>query len=98
MAAIFISARDGLSNTLLVVEAVNTGIHWMEPHDLSVNDISQAFDVKAGKFISSYHAGGVNVAFGDSHTFFLSDKIDQKVLRALITPNGKEDLSGNSCL
>jgi type II secretory pathway pseudopilin PulG len=85
-----ITARDGMSDTLLIVEAANTGIHWMEPRDLSVDDIAAAFDAKAGKFISSHHRDGANAAYADSRTIFLPDTIDAATLRAIITYDGGE--------
>jgi prepilin-type processing-associated H-X9-DG protein len=88
-----ITARDGLGATMLVAEAVKTGIHWMEPRDLSIDDIGNAFNVKTGKFISSYHPTlGANVAFADGEVRYIESKnIDEQTLRRLIKfDNGPE--------
>ncbi len=85
--------HDSKANTLILVEAVNTGVHWMEPRDLSIDDIDKAFDVNAGKFMSSYHSGGANVVYADSRAVFMLDTIDRTVLRALFTYKGGEVLS-----
>jgi prepilin-type processing-associated H-X9-DG protein len=37
---------------------------------------------------SSFHPGGVNMAFCDGHVRFLSDKIRYGVYQALMTPDG----------
>jgi len=37
---------------------------------------------------SSFHSGGVHVAFADGHLHFLSDQIDGEVYAALISPQG----------
>ncbi|MDB5307952.1 MAG: hypothetical protein JWO38_2154 [Gemmataceae bacterium] len=40
----------------------------------------------------SNHPGGVNVAFADGHTVFISDQIDLAAWRAMGTPNGGEPI------
>ncbi len=50
--------RDGLSNTLLLVEVANSGIHWMEPRDLPVSALSAGINppnAAPGSAISSEH-------------------------------------------
>src|SRR5262249_28073198 len=49
---------DGTSQTLLVVEVANSGIHWMEPRDLHVLQMDHAINSKSGQGISSAHTGG----------------------------------------
>lgn len=39
---------------------------------------------------SSFHSGGVNVAFCDTHVTFLKQDVDYGVYAQLMTPNGKE--------
>jgi prepilin-type N-terminal cleavage/methylation domain-containing protein/prepilin-type processing-associated H-X9-DG protein len=48
----------------------------------------------AHKAARSYHSGGVNVAFADGSTRFISDNIQPQVWRALGTRNGAEPISG----
>ena len=83
---------DGPGNTILLVEAVGTGIHWMEPRDLSFDDLSDAFKPEAGVAISSYHGGGANVVFADARTAFANEGISPTVLKALFTHAGGETL------
>jgi prepilin-type processing-associated H-X9-DG protein len=44
--------------------------------------------------IASRHAGGAQVAFVDGHTEFLTDATDPRVVQAMMTINGGEDVSG----
>lgn len=78
---------DGTANTILVVEVVGSGIHWMEPRDLSIDELSRAINDGSGQWISSRHPGGANAACADGSLHFLSQSIDQATLRALILRN-----------
>jgi prepilin-type processing-associated H-X9-DG protein len=44
--------------------------------------------------IFSFHTGGAHVVFCDGHTAFLTESIDPRTLRALVTRNGGEVISG----
>lgn len=45
----FSDISDGASNTILIVEVADSGIHWMEPRDLTFKDMSfQIIDPLAG--------------------------------------------------
>jgi prepilin-type processing-associated H-X9-DG protein len=83
---------DGPSETIMLVEMANSGIHWMEPKDLDFATIPLAFNPKSGKGISSGHASGVNVAFADGSVHFLADDLSPGVVRALLTIHGGEHL------
>jgi prepilin-type processing-associated H-X9-DG protein len=83
---------DGPSQTLLVVETANSGIHWMEPKDLDFAQMPLAINAKSGKGISSKHAGGANVAFADGHVEYLRDDQSPELLHALLTIHGGEHL------
>ena len=86
---------DGLSQTIMVVEIANSGIHWMEPKDLDVAKMPLAIDAKSGKSTSSKHAGGANVAYADGHIEYLRDGLSPEVLRALLTIHGGERLESS---
>ena len=74
--------RDGSSRTIQVVETIDSGIHWMEPRDLSF--------AEAELGLRSGHFGGANAVFADSHVQFLPDDIPPSVLRAMLTREGRE--------
>ncbi len=83
----FSDIRDGLSNTIMIVEVTGSGIHWMEPRDLSVEEINRKINDGSGKWISSRHPGGANVALCDASVRFLAQTLDRETLRLLIDPN-----------
>ena len=87
---------DGTSNTLLVVEVANSGIHWMEPRDLHMLQMAPAVNANAGQGISSEHADGANVAFADGHIDFLPDSVSPEELRALLTIAGGEPIDSET--
>jgi prepilin-type processing-associated H-X9-DG protein len=76
---------DGMSNTILVVEVHNSGIHWMEPRDLHVTQMPLAINPQRGQGISSLHPNGANVLFADGSVEFLPDNLDPETLRAVLT-------------
>lgn len=82
---------DGLANTLMVVEVHHSGIHWMEPRDLHVLQMSPAINAKSGQGISSAHKKGVEVVAADISVHFLPDEsTTTELLRALLTIDGNE--------
>ena len=67
------AAIDGASHTLLIVEAQASGIHWMEPRDLSIESLSMKLNDGSGNSPSSNHPGGLNVLFTDGSVSFIAD-------------------------
>ncbi len=83
---------DGASNTIMLVESADTGIHWMEPRDLKFEDARIVEDDSTGSGIRSYHAGVVMTTFCDGSAKGVSKDIDPKLLKALMTVNGGESI------
>ena len=83
---------DGTSNTLLVVESHNTGIHWMEPRDLRIGQMAMTVNSAGGQGVSSSHTGGAHVVFGDGSVRFVSEHTDPRTLRRLMQRNDGEDV------
>jgi hypothetical protein len=77
------SFTDGTSNTFLVVEA-GEPVPWTRPADLAY-DAKKPVPKLGGLFPEGFH-----VAMADGSVRFLGRKIEDKVLRALITPAGGE--------
>ena len=79
----FAQITDGLSNTILAVEAAE-GVPWTKPDDF-------LYDAKKPlpKF-GGLSANGFNVLMGDGSVRFLSNSVSEKTLRAMITANGGE--------
>ena len=86
--------KDGTSNTIMFVEVKNSGIHWAEPRDLDFGSMSFRVNDPNGKGISSCHPGVAGVVFANASVRFINDGIDPKLLKALITIAGGEDVSG----
>lgn len=83
---------DAEGSTILVVEMVNSGIHWMEPQDLHVTQMNPKINPKMGKGISCNH-GSVPAVFGDGGIRTLPNDLAPETLRALLTISGGEDVS-----
>lgn len=81
---------DGLDETILVVEVAGSGIHWMEPRDLHVLQMTTLINPAAGQGISSRHPGGANILFADGTVRFLPDTIDVEAIAALRSVSGSE--------
>ena len=81
---------DGSSNTILLVEVKNSGIHWMEPRDLHVRQMAPGINPAAGQGIASRHSGVANVLFADGSVHCLPDDFSEADLEAMRTPAGGE--------
>jgi prepilin-type processing-associated H-X9-DG protein len=92
---------DGLSNTIMVAEAVGAHINRLEPRDLNTEKMTyrlNAFNSNSERIaseISSDHIGVVNVLFGDGHAEAVSNDIEPKRLKALTTIDGGESVDPN---
>lgn len=77
---------DGLSQTIMVVEAADSGIAWNEPRDLSWVEFLKRFRDKR----LSEHSGGFNALFADGSVKFLGYDVDPVSLKAMFTVAGRE--------
>ncbi len=77
-------ATDGTSNTIGVVEAFEP-VPWTKPAELPYDAQKPSPKIGGGQFTDGFHA-----AFLDGVVRFLSKRIDEATLRALITRNGGE--------
>ena len=95
----FEEIKDGMSNTIMLLEISNSDINWMEPRDITFEKAVAGANVAGQWQIDSNHNGGVHVAFADSSIRFLPDKTSPETLRALLTIAGgekiEEDQNGN---
>ena len=81
---------DDRAETLLLVEVVNSGIHWMEPRDMHITQMAPGINPTAGQGISSAHDGIVIVSFADGHQQMIPKTISPEDLRAILTRSGGE--------
>lgn len=89
---------DDPANTILVVEVTDSGIHWMEPRDLTVYQAVRGINSTLGMCISSWHPArgnsdrqeSANVAFADGMVVNLKNGYPVSELRKLLTHQGGE--------
>src|SRR5262249_15789904 len=80
----FVEIRDGMSNTIMVVEAKD-GVPWTKPDELTY-----APDKRPAV---GYFKDGFNALFADGAVRWIKPTIDPKVLHALITRAGGENVA-----
>ncbi|MDB5336837.1 MAG: hypothetical protein JWN70_2456 [Planctomycetaceae bacterium] len=90
---------DGLSNTVLLTEAVGQQIPWIEPRDIEVTTDNVGINQPGSRMyhspsiLSSYHdPEGAHVLRADGSVRFLGKQTDRRILKAMITPAGGESL------
>lgn len=79
---------DGAANTLLVVEVVESGIVWLEPRDLRIEQITGG--VNSADEVASHHTGGANVLTADGKTHFMLETRRAVEVQELATKSGGE--------
>ncbi len=92
--------KDGSSNTLLVVESHNSGIHWMEPRDLHTTQMPMAVNPMRGQGICSCHGAKQDRGRGtcaqclwaDGSVRSLENDTPPATIRALLTIAGGEEV------
>lgn len=89
---------DDPAKTIMVVEVTDSGIHWMEPRDLTVDQAMRGINSKVGLCISSWHPArgnsdrqeSANVAFADGTVVNLKNSYPVGELKKLLTHQGGE--------
>jgi hypothetical protein len=90
---------DGEDNTLMLVEIRDSGIHWMEPRDLTFNEMSFTPNDASRPSISSPHRIGPAVVFADSiRSYRVQSTVRAETLRAFATIAGHEDVQRDALL
>jgi hypothetical protein len=79
------SITDRFSDTILVTEVANSGIHWMEPRDLDIAQLPMAVNPPGGKGISSPHPNVALALFADGHIVALAKNTPAETIRRLLT-------------
>ena len=94
---------DGTSNTLMVVEIANSGVHWMEPRDLEFADLPMSVNPESGGGISSLHRYeswwpkrpyGANAVMADGAVSMLPTELSPEKLRALLVIDDNKPVDG----
>jgi prepilin-type processing-associated H-X9-DG protein len=76
-----------------LVEAVDSGINWLEPRDMSYEEALRGINPKTGWGISSRHDGGAQVAFADGSSPLLPDDTPLEKLRLFLERNDGQPVS-----
>ena len=88
--ASFGDAANDPAKTIVLVEVANSGIAWTEPRDMTLDEALQGINSGAKSVnISSKHADGANVVWGDGHVSFLPNDFPKDQLRAALTGNDR---------
>jgi prepilin-type processing-associated H-X9-DG protein len=80
----FADVKDGLSNTILAIEVGGSGIHWMEPRDVTVDEAVTFLTDPASSPFQQVHLGGANVLLGDGSVTFLAEGTDAETVRRML--------------
>ena len=83
--------RDGASNTIIAVEVINSGIHWMEPRDLTLSDLAQGSRSDSRPRFSSAHAEPLAL-FADGSVRPIARDVPPEVLVGMATIDGGEPI------
>jgi hypothetical protein len=75
---------DGGSHTVAVVEVVDSGVHWAEPRDLTVDEALEGLKTGKGLRISSAHPNVINVLFANGSVRALPSKMPNSVWKKLL--------------
>lgn len=81
--------RDGISNTILIVEA-EKAVPWTKPEDLDFDPNRPMLPL-----MSRRHYGGFNVALADGSVRFVLSNLSEKTFNAAITRKGNDSLGSD---
>ncbi len=75
---------DRGSHTVMAVEVVDSGVHWAEPRDLTVEEALEGLKTGKGLRISTAHPGVINVLFADGSVRCLPAKMPYSTWEKLL--------------
>jgi len=95
---------DDPNATILLVETVDSGIHWMEPRDLTIKEVlsgedglclaaTSNHDLHDGYFVETINQSRGNLIMADGAVKYCRGRITRKGLKALLTTDGGESIS-----
>jgi hypothetical protein len=75
---------DGGKYTVMAVEAVDSGVHWAEPRDLTVKEAIEGLKTGKGLRISTAHTNRIEILFADGMVQSLPSKMPISLWRKLL--------------
>jgi prepilin-type processing-associated H-X9-DG protein len=81
---------DGGKHTVMVVEVVNSGVHWAKPRDLTVKEVFEGMETGKGLRIYSMHPSVVEVLFADGHVQYIPKEISIAMWEKLLAGEIKD--------
>jgi prepilin-type processing-associated H-X9-DG protein len=78
---------DGPENTILLIEVAASGIHWMQPGDIRLEDLLSP---------SSNHPRNFNALFADGSVQKIRKDLSPETFKALVTVDGGEVIDPRS--
>lgn len=88
--------RDGLSNTILLLESTASRTHWMAPSDASFSSIGPVTKDGATLLLVSPHPGVSLCSFCDARVVPVSQHVTADRLEAMLTVDGGESVDVES--
>ncbi len=86
--------NDSIGDSLMLLEVGKSGIHWMEPRDLSFEQARKGFARSPGDIgIEANDIHRITVGLSAAPHHFLADDTPAEVLAALLTINGGEPVT-----
>ncbi len=75
--------RFGDKSAVIIIEIADSDIHWMEPRDVLLSELSMKINDRSKRSLSSYH-GGACVAHADGTVELLDDAMTEERVRELL--------------
>jgi hypothetical protein len=90
-----INTDDVPVDTILFIEVKDSGIHWLEPKDMHIDELHNSTGV--AKTLSNF-PGGFHVAFFDREVWFLDEDIPRELVATFCTIEGSRRLDRDEVL
>lgn len=81
---------DGPENTIMLAQTPASGVCWLEPRDLAMDQMRFVINGRPGVEIGSNIPDGAYVATADGSTHFLTYNSTPNLVRAMVTIDGSE--------
>lgn len=77
--------RDGLSNTILMVETICDGTNWLAPTSLNLPTMSFQINESYGTEIGSHSEDGAHIITADGKVYFVKEETPPRILESMAT-------------